>query len=204
MKKPVNDLLLIQKFAPRQRGIFTTSDLKALFKPANKVDLYRRLRALQETEVLQKFCRGIYTSGEVDLARISQRITPESYASLATVLAKNLLIGTIPKRIFYAVKKGRTKKYRGKEAAIIQFGIASHLFFGFEAIDGIRYADKEKALIDTLYFYQKGVRFFFNIYEDIAWEDLDRKKAERYLRRYKNAKFKSFVKGFFHDRNQIR
>lgn len=195
MKKGLNDCLLIQEFAPRQKGIFTTSDLKALFKTANKVDLYRRIAVLRETQVLLKFCRGIYTSGEVDLARVSQRIAPESYASLATVLAKNLLIGTIPKKTFYAVKTGRTKKYRGKEATIIQFGVARHLFFGFESIEGIRCADKEKALLDTLYFYQKGSRFSFNIYEDIALGDVDHKKIGRYLRRYKNKKFKSFVKG---------
>lgn len=195
MKKGVNDLLLVQKFSPQQRGVFTTSDLRSLFKTTNRVDLYRRIRQLQETGVLQKFCRGIYTTGEADLARISQRISPESYASLATILAKNLLIGTIPKRTFYAVKPGRTKKYKGKEATILQFGVVKHLFFGFEMVKGIRYADKEKALLDTLYFYQKGERFFFNIYEDINFIDLDRKKIERYLQHYRNSKFKSFVKG---------
>lgn len=195
MKKAVNDVLLIQKFFQQQRGVFTTSDLRSLFKTTNKIDFYRRIRGLKEAGVLQKFCRGIYTSGEVDLARISQRICPESYASLATVLAKNLLIGTIPKRTFYAVKPGRTKKYKGKEATILQFGVVKHLFFGFETTNGLRYADKEKAFLDTLYFYQKGERFFFNIYEDINFNALDRKKIERYLQHYRNPKFKSFVKG---------
>ena len=195
MKKRDSDILLIQKFAPRQKGVFTTSDLRSLFKTANRVDLYRRLRRLQEAGVLQKFCRGIYTAGEVELARISQRIAPESYASLATVLAKNLLIGTIPKRTFYAIKKGRTKKYKGENSVIIQWGIAKHLFFGFESVEGIWVADKEKALLDTLYFHQKGQKFYFNIYEDIDFKDLNRNKIKRYLQRYKNAKFKSFVKG---------
>ena len=60
-------------------------------------------------------------------------------------------------------------------------------------------ATKEKAFLDTLYFYQKGTRFYFDIYSDIDISQLDRSIIFKYLKSYKNPKFIKFVKDYFND-----
>jgi hypothetical protein len=67
--------------------------------------------------------------------------------------------------------------------------------FGTEIKNGIRYADPEKAFLDTLYLYQKGRRFPFNIYTDMNLDGLKASRIRNYLARYRNPKFISFVKG---------
>jgi hypothetical protein len=59
---------------------------------------------------------------------------------------------------------------------------------------GFYIADAEKAFLDTLFFYQSGYDFSFNVYSDIDVSRLNPKKIERYLRLYPNPKFKVFVR----------
>lgn len=195
MKIDGKDYNLVQTYAPKLRGVFTTTDLSNLLNAPNKVQLYRKISQLENCNLLQKFCRGIFTSGSVPLAVISQRICPKSYISLGNVLAQNLMIGSIPQKTVYAIKNGKNRIYSGKDGEVIHFGISPRLFFGFGEQNSIRYADKEKALLDVLYFYQIGKRFSFNIYSDIAYDLLDRNKITTYLKKYNNPKFRSFVLG---------
>ena len=71
--------------------------------------------------------------------------------------------------------------------------IAAHLDFGFEVIDGVRWALPEKAVLDTLYFHLRGRRFTFDIYSDVAYHRLDRGRLEEFLSHYRNPKFGAFV-----------
>ena len=77
--------------------------------------------------------------------------------------------------------------------------ISKNLCFAIEVNNGIRMATKEKAFLDTLYFYQKGTKFNFDIYSDINTGELDRNVIFDYLKRYGNPKFVKFVKDYFND-----
>jgi hypothetical protein len=120
-------------------------------------------------------------------------MAPESYISFTTVLAQSLLVGTSPERRVIAAKIGRTRTYAALGYEIVHVGIAPHLFFGFETRDGVKYADKEKAVLDVLYFHMRGRIFPFDLYSDIRFEELDQRKVERYLERYENPKFIAFA-----------
>ena len=66
--------------------------------------------------------------------------------------------------------------------------------------NGVRYATVEKALLDTLYFHQKGHSFSFNIYEDIDISQIDQNHFFLLLKNYNNPRFITFVKGYISDR----
>ena len=92
---------------------------------------------------------------------------------------------------------GANRIYENNDIRIEFKGLSKNLFFGFKNEGGINYADPEKAILDTLFFYLRGNRYSFDIYSDIDISSIDTIKLKRYLKKYKNPKFKSFVKKYF-------
>jgi len=73
------------------------------------------------------------------------------------------------------------------------------LFFGYEANPkGFLLATPEKAVLDTLYFYLRGKKFYFNIFGDIHYGSLDKDTFFEYLARYRNPKFRTFAERCFY------
>ncbi len=201
MKLEASQLLLLQSLEPRHKGVFSTYDLTHLLAAPTPLQFSRRMQPFLKEGILRRFCRGYYVTANFDLTWLSQRLAPDSALSLGTVLAQSGLIGNIPQKTVYAVKIGKSRLYQSRFGAIVHLGYSSpsvgrRLWFGYTiGSQGIRSADREKAFLDTLYFYQSGHKFSFNIYSDIAVDKLDGKKLEGYLKRYKNPKFVTFVKG---------
>lgn len=195
MNKAVADYRAVQKWSPSMGGVFSLSDLKNLFDERNPVLLNRRITALIEAGALRRFIRQFYAAEKCSLEILSQRIYPDSCLSLGTVLARRLLIGSVPAKTVYAVKAGRNRTFTSAAGRLVYLGIAPRLLFGCEYEKGVRYASPEKAFIDTLYYYQKGFRFSFNPLEDIDVSRLEKKKVYEMLARYKNPRFVTFVKG---------
>ena len=187
-------LLSFQKHAHSHQGVFSHIDLKNLFLTSNPLIFNRKIKAFLQAGLLIRFSRGFYVTPDCNLEWLSQRIDPHSALSCGTILAKQLVIGSIPNQTIYAVKKGRNRIYQSSVGRIIHLHLSSHLWFGYEnSKTGVRQADPEKAFLDTLYFHLKGQKFSFNIYSDIDFSLLDQKKIHLYLKKYKNKKFQTFA-----------
>ena len=193
MNTALADHRLMERYAEAMQGVFTVSDLRNLFASASEVELFRRIRRLQAHGVLRRFCKAVYVADKFDLEAVSCRINPESYISFGSVLSRHLLIGLVPTHTVTAVKVGRSRQYGNGMGTVIQLGIVPHLMFGIEFEGGVRRANKEKAYLDTLYFYQKGHRFSFDVLGDINIDGLDRERIEEYLKHYRNPRFVRFV-----------
>ena len=189
------DIQLLQKFASVMSGVFSINDLRNLFNESNDVLLHRRINSLERSGFLSRFKQGFYVTEPYNPLALACRIYPQSYISLGTILAENLLIGSIPAKTVYAVKPGRTKEFKNRDLTLKYLGIQPELIFGIERRNGISRALPEKAFLDTLYFYQKGLHLSFNIYEDIDISKLNCSKILQWLEKYKNPKFRTFVKG---------
>ncbi|PIR25799.1 MAG: hypothetical protein COX62_04680 [Deltaproteobacteria bacterium CG_4_10_14_0_2_um_filter_43_8] len=190
---------VIADFLVKNEGVFSTSELQTLLQVGSKLQFYREVSKLEKEGILTSFIRGIFVSQNPNLEVLSQRLQAKSYLSLGTALSKHMLIGSVPAKTVYAIKIGKKRKYQSTYGEIIHLGISPHLFFGFEVSNGIWMANKEKAFLDTLYYHLKGQRYSFDIFSDIALEKLNLKIIDRYLKKYKNKKFVSFVRSFFHD-----
>jgi len=189
------DARAIQRLATRQRGVLSKSDLQSLFAEPHSAAFVRRVRALEEIEVIRRFCRGWYVTESFDLPTLSQRLAPHSYVSFGTILARELLIGTRPERRVIAAKVGKTRTYVGLGNEIVHVHVAPHLDFGHAASQGVEFANAEKAVLDVLYFHLRGRRYSFDIYSDIDFTKLKKKRLSGYLTRYRNPKFVSFATG---------
>jgi hypothetical protein len=186
---------LIQKTAPQMGGVFSINDLRNLFNQTNNVLLHREIRNLEKEQILRRFRQGFYITTQYNPELLACRVYPEAYISCATVLAKHLVIGSISSRTVYAVKTGRNKQFETPEMRLVYFGIKPKLMFDISVEQGIRYASAEKAFIDTLYFYQKGARFSFDIFSDMNLTLINGEMVEKFLTYYENQRFISFVKG---------
>jgi len=202
MKTALRDAILVQKYAAAMSGVFSSGDLRRLFGEDTPVVLHRRICALVEGEVLTRFCRGVYVTPGFVPDVLAARVIEESYLSLGTVLARELMIGSVPAATVYAVKVGRCRRFVGPGLTLEYAGISKDLFFGYRPVAGVRYATPEKTLLDTLYFHLRGRAYSFNIYQDIDVSRLDRRTVDRWLGRYGNPKFVSFVKGYLDGRGK--
>ena len=87
----------------------------------------------------------------------------------------------------------RPHRYAGAGFVVEHVGVTVGLWFGFTVRDGVRYADAEKAVLDTLYFHLRGRRQAFDIYSDLNLRKLDRARLRDYLARYRNPRFVTFA-----------
>lgn len=177
-----------------QQGVFTKADLQVLLGERHPAAFTRRVRSLLEIGVLRRFVRGIYVARDFDLPTLSQRLAPDSYVSFGTVLARHLVIGARPERQLIAAKPGRGHVYRGLGIEIVHVHIASHLDFGHSVERGVRWADPEKAVLDTLYFHLRGRRYPFDVFSDLDVRRFDAGRLEGYLERYRNPRFVTFAR----------
>ena len=174
-------------------GVFSMSDLKVLFGEVTESALYKKLNSLIEEKFLVKVIRGLYATPEASLEVISNRLNPSSYISMGTILAKNIIIGSVPSKKVQAVKVGRPRVYECALGTIEHLSIAPGLFCGFKIINGIKYADSEKAFLDACYFFYKGRQFSFDLDSDINKEALNSLLILTYLKKY-DTRFVSFFK----------
>lgn len=184
----------IEAFSKAQAGVFSLSDIKNIFGVISRDKLFRYIGILEQKEILFRVKRGFYITKVFDPYVLSQRIAPDSYISCATVLAKEMIIGTIPQKIITAVKTGPGRVYKNDIITVKHFKITPELYFGYTNEGGVQFAVKEKAFIDTLYYYTKGMKLFFDIYSDINYDLLDKEIILNYLGKYKNKRFISFVR----------
>jgi len=137
----------------------------------------------------------MYVRDGFDLPTLSQRLAPDSYISFGNALARHLVIGTLPERQILAARPSTAHTYTGLGYEVVHVHIAPHLDFGHNVEQGVRWADAEKATLDTLYFHLRGRCYPFDIYSDIDPARLDRARLELYLERYRNPRFIAFARG---------
>jgi len=190
------DYRLLATHAPLMGGVFSTSDLRALFDEGRSVALKRRIDALVAEELLARFCRGFYTTPQYAPAVLAARLNPTAYLSLGSILARELMIGAVPLKTVQCVKTGPSRAYESEALSVVCLGLRRELFFGFRVEDGLRVALPEKALLDTLYFHQHGHRFSFDIYSDIDLSRVNSKRLAQFLDRYRNPRFVRFARDY--------
>lgn len=182
-------------FASDMGGVFTFADLWNLIGLKSSDRIAKVVNRLVREGILFKIRRGIYVTKDADLWVLACRLKKNVCISMDSVLARNLLIGTLPRSVS-AVYSGNAETLQTPVGLIRYFKIKKDLIFGAtKGPNGTISADSEKAYLDLLYYYTKGARFVADPLKDVDLWKLDMKKIKRYLRSYKNPKFRKFVEG---------
>lgn len=197
--KKITDAALTQKileFSSSLNGVLTTADLLQLAKDKDKRSALLAISRLCKNKIITRVQRGLYVTANFKVRALVPKIYKESYISLLSVLADHAIIGTTPYQRTFVVTLKPRKSMQILNERIDFFKINKALFFGFQQMqNGIKIAQPEKAFLDLLYFYNLGARFSINPLVDINLTMLDKMKIKRYLKKYKNPKFKKFVAG---------
>ncbi len=190
----------ISRFSADMGGVFTFADLWNLIGLNSADRTVKIVNRLIREGVLFKVQRGICVTKDADLWVLACRLKQNVCISMDSVLSKNGLIGTIPERSVSLTYPGNTQTLKTPVGRIRFFKIKKELIFGtLRGPNGIIVADNEKAYLDLLYYYNKGGQFVADPLKDVSLWKLDLKKVKRYLRSYKNPKFRKFVEGLIHE-----
>ncbi len=186
----------IMEFAPKVGGVFSVADLSSIIAGGSNLNNQRMIGRLVRAGIVSRVMKGLYATKSCDLWILSARANERSYVSMDSALARHGLTGSVPQRSLSVVCTGRKRTVKAPNGSIHYYSIAPKFFFGFAKLtSGVDIADPEKAFIDLLYFYVKGGRFLIDPLKDVNTQKLDKKKLFAYLKRYKNPKFVTFVKG---------
>lgn len=194
MKKALENTSRLADFSPEVGGVFSLSELSSLFNISNRQSLWSVVRQFETAGLLKRYCRGIYVTRDFNSQVLSAKVRTDSYISFGSALAYHRLIGTESPFLVSCVVPSRAGEFTG-DINLSYARISKELYFGFTSLEnGARIADAEKAVLDTLYFYLHKKVFYFNVFQDIDFSVLSKKKMDAYLERYANPKFRTFVR----------
>jgi predicted transcriptional regulator of viral defense system len=174
---------LLEKLKENNLEIFTVKDIEYLSgkKP------YNILKILKKNNKIEKIKNGIYALTNVDdMIKATRSIEP-SYISFLSALNYYNLTDQIPIKIQLVTTK--RKKHKDYDFTTIK----KDLFFGYININGIIIAEKEKAILDSLYLPKqaRGIREIEHIIKNNL-NNLNKKKLINYAN--KNIKIKNKLK----------
>jgi hypothetical protein len=200
MKNALSDMRLLQNHAPAMDKLFRTADLAILFQAEGK-PLHNRISYLVNNQLLTPICRGLYGTEGWSLDSVSARLYPDSFITGPTILAEQLMIGTIPSYQLFCVKTGLPRSFELLQGHIDFHSIRPELAFGFKRQGFVNKADPERALVDTLYYHLRGVHYFFDLFSDVKIHGLNYKIFKSYISHFKNKKFQVFANDYYLSRN---
>ncbi|GBU21023.1 hypothetical protein R80B4_00911 [Fibrobacteres bacterium R8-0-B4] len=183
----------LQKLGECVGGVFTLMELSSVFDEGSKAALHGIINKFTAAGVLKRYCREVYTIDGFDRAVLSAKVRRDSYISLASALAAHRIVGTESPFWVYCIVRTKAAEYNGVPN-ISYYKLSDEHCFGYEPDPkGFQMATPEKAVIDTLYFYLRGKKYYFNIFSDMNYSLLDKDRFFEYLARYRNPKFKTFA-----------
>jgi len=134
------------------RPVITTAEAATLLK-IGRVGAIKLLRRLADRGLIVRVRRGLWAlKGRVTAFDLLPYLTAPypSYVSLWTALHEHGMIEQVP-RMVYAVSLGRPKVLKTPFGTYSIHRISPPLFGGFDLRDGVRIAEPEKSLFDTVY-----------------------------------------------------
>jgi len=96
---------------------------------------------------------------DIDVEKVASHIYMPCYLSFEYALAKYGILNLVPYTLTLATPR-KTRRYTIAGRDVEFRKVKQSLFWGFKDIEGIYFAEKEKAFLDQIYFYKKGITSF--------------------------------------------
>jgi predicted transcriptional regulator of viral defense system len=207
-----NDAKLLEDAIVEHGRIVTFDKLSRTFKKEySQAEAKNRISFLSKMGWLTRLRKGLYVivtdigslaAGDISTYTMCQALNHESYISFENALQHHGMFDQMLSTVV-AVTYRRARKYIIKGSEIKFFNIKKNLYFGFSQeksdIGLVNIAEKEKALLDILYFRST------DYYVSLVWEklkehknDLDFSLLKKYARKFNRTVIRQV--GFFLDR----
>lgn len=164
--------LIVETLKKNGLEVFKTKDIKILFGDKNT---YNTLKYLKNKGYINLIKNGVYSLKDADEMVIGGKLFYPSYISFLSALNYYNLTEQSSSKIMFATT---IKKKHDNYISII---IDKKRFFGYTSINNIIIADKEKAIIDSLYLprYAGGIKVILDSIKN-SYEYIDKKKLFDY------------------------
>lgn len=183
---------IIKLLKERELNLFTLGDFERLFSIKNQNSLYKKIQRLEKKGIVKKLIKGkyLFAFSKTNDFKIANFLYQPSYISLESALSfYGIITGFSYKITSITVKKSRTFTVNQKE--YLYSHINQNFFWGYEKKEDFLIAEKEKALLDLIYFYSKGLRGFNSDELDVS--EIDKQKLIDYAGKF-NKKLLSIIK----------
>ena len=184
---------IIRLLKEKQIALFSLSDFERLFNIKNNNTLYKKIARLEKKRLIKKLIKGKYyfLLNATNDFKIANYLYQPSYISLESALSfYGIITGFSYKITSISTKKSRAFDIDQKEFQYSQ--INQNLFWGYEKKENFLIAEKEKALLDYLYFHLKGLRGFDR--EEFDFKEINRDRLRIYARRFGDERLLKIVR----------
>ena len=204
ISKKENELL--NKILEYKKDIFTIKDINYLLSYKNKQS-YKLIENLVKKKIAFRISKGKYFIDYMyetpDLFSIASNIIWPSYISFWFMLSKYGFTEQMPIELIVVTKKSK-KTIELKNARISFVKFPTKKFFGYTCNENAVFANKEKALIDSLYLskYAGGISEFFKCLYN-SWNEINHKLLIQYAFRM-NSKVLLKRLGFLIEQSKLK
>jgi predicted transcriptional regulator of viral defense system len=150
---------IIRLLHAKETPLFSLNELGGILGVENRQTLYKKVQRLEKSKIFKKLIKGkyLFLLKPIEDFTIANFLYQPSYVSLESALSFYSIITGFPYQITsITVKKPKEFNLEEKEYSFSQ--ISPDLFWGWEKKENFLIALPEKALLDYLYFSQKGLR----------------------------------------------
>lgn len=185
---------IIMTFKKQNISLFTISDFARLFNLKNNNTLYKKIQRLEKQKIIKKIINGKYLffMSHADEFAIAHFIMNPSYISLESALSfYGIMTGFSYSITSITIRPPKTVAIEKKEYSYSH--INPSLFWGYEKNGQFLIADKEKALLDYIYFSLKGLRTMFD-FDEIDTTQIDKARLSSYAHRWGNKRIIKIIK----------
>lgn len=170
---------VIKLLQAKQLSLLTLNDFSKLFNIDNRQTLYKKIARLEKAQIVQKLIKGKYQFlfQPADDYTLANFLYQPSYVSLESALSFYGIITGFPYQVAsISVKPTKLIEVNKKEYVYSQ--IERRLFWGYAKLDNFLIAEKEKALLDYIYFGIKGLRNLS--FDEMDLSEIDKNKFANY------------------------
>ncbi len=177
----------IKEIYQSQLRLFTIKTLKDLIPVKKESTFFKYLNQLVKKRVLIKISRGKYLLNNVKVSdfELANFLYPPSYISFETALNFWGILSQFPYEIASATsRKTVVKNFEGK---IFSYShLDKSLFWGFKKVESFLIASKEKAFVDQLYLYAKGLKRIN--WDELNYQEINKDILRAFLQKYPQTK----------------
>lgn len=174
---------IIKILRDKQAPLFSLADFERLLNIVKKQTLYKKIQRLKKEKIIQKLINGKYRFlfGTINDFTLANFLYQPSYVSLESALSFYGIIAGFPYQITsITIKKTREVRVDSKDFQYSQ--ISQKFFWGYEKKENFLIADREKALLDYIYFGKKGLRNLS--FDEFDLTAIDKSKLAIYAKKF--------------------
>lgn len=173
---------LINRLTMLRKAYFTLADLEKVLGLRHE-SLYVTLNRLVKEGILVRLKKNTYQvfTASLDIEKMANELYHPSYLSFETALSWYGILSQVPYTITLATLRP-SKKMIIKDTTVEFRHLKKELFFGYGLTNGKYIAEREKALLDSLYLMSRG-KGTLHI-EELDLRDFDKAKFFMYANRF--------------------